>query len=92
MWRRYPGALVLYGEAICNEWISRGFHDTLRERITEYAQDGSLPHWLGRESFHASHRANLLRKDPKWYSQFGWKDCPLLPYEWPEGEPNVHSS
>lgn len=42
-----------------------------------------MPPWLGRESFHASHRANLLRKDADWYSSFGWADSPLLPYEWP---------
>jgi len=34
------------------------------------------PPWLGKRAFHASHRSNLLRKDPVWYGQFGWKETP----------------
>lgn len=33
--------------------------------------------------FHASHRSNLLRKDPVWYSQFNWTEPNNLPYVWP---------
>jgi hypothetical protein len=88
MWRGFCPALVQYGVAMCDEWIARGFQDTVREKLLltlDVAQDSSIqmPKWLGRESFHASHRANLLRKDPIWYGQFGWTDCPLLYYEWP---------
>ena len=32
---------------------------------------------------HASHRSNLLRKDPEHYMQFGWTEPPDLPYVWP---------
>ena len=42
-----------------------------------------MPPWLGREDFHASHRSNLLRKDPEWYGQWGWTESPDLPYVWP---------
>jgi hypothetical protein len=88
MWRDFPDALIQYGVAICDEWTSRGFKDTVREKLlsmSSVAQTSSIPmpQWLGRESFHASHRANLLRKDPLWYGKFGWTDCPLLYYEWP---------
>lgn len=41
------------------------------------------PLWLGNEAFHASHRSNLLRKDPNWYGQFGWTEPNDLPYVWP---------
>lgn len=41
------------------------------------------PPWLGNPAFHASHRSNLLRKDPKWYGRLGWKEPPNLPYLWP---------
>lgn len=41
------------------------------------------PHWLGREDFHASHRSNLLRKDPIWYGRYGWNESSDLPYVWP---------
>jgi hypothetical protein len=41
------------------------------------------PPWLGNESFHASHRSNLLRKDFDYYSQFKWTEPTTLPYIWP---------
>jgi hypothetical protein len=40
------------------------------------------PHWLGNKSFHSSHRANLLRKDYEYYSQFGWEEDSTNPYSW----------
>ncbi len=42
------------------------------------------PEWLGREDFHASHRSNLLRKDPVWYGQFNWNEPDNLAYIWPK--------
>jgi hypothetical protein len=42
-----------------------------------------MPPWWGDPAFHASHRSNLLRKDPVWYGQFGWAEPPDLPYVWP---------
>lgn len=39
--------------------------------------------WLGNKVFHASHRSNLLRKNPEHYKQFGWKEPDNLPYVWP---------
>lgn len=41
------------------------------------------PHWFGSEEFHASHRSNLLRKDPDHYSQFEWTEGPDIEYVWP---------
>ncbi len=43
----------------------------------------TLPSWFGDKLFHASHRSNLLRKDPTWYGQFGWIEPPILEYVWP---------
>jgi hypothetical protein len=88
MWRGHVPALVVYGLAICNEWKRRGFNDTCAEKIAAFMPDdpGILfdpPSWLGSEPFHASHRSNLLRKDPQHYSQFHWTDGPDLPYIWP---------
>ena len=42
-----------------------------------------LPQWLGDEALHASHRSNLLRKDPDFYSQYKWREPPNLSYIWP---------
>jgi len=113
MWRGWEDALALYGVIICEEWISRGYKDTCREKILLSRQAFSsawqgreleemrrlleeryrgarkgeepdfLPSWIGSDSFHASHRSNLLRKDSEWYGQFGWTEPEDLPYVWP---------
>jgi hypothetical protein len=44
----------------------------------------TYPPWLGDERLHASHRSNLLRKDPEHYGQFEWTEPDDLPYWWPE--------
>ena len=43
----------------------------------------SFPPWFGNNSFHASHRSNLLRKNKKHYSKFKWKEPQNIPYIWP---------
>lgn len=84
MWRGYEVALAHYAIAVCNEWRNRRYKDELiyffmaRSRGTLV-----LPHWLGDEKFHSSHRSNLLRKDPIHYSQFKWNDDPATEYVWP---------
>lgn len=96
MWRGYTDALVAYGLAICEEWMTQGCEDNTYDKIlsfrtrTDFIPDQSnipLPLWFGKDSLHASHRGNLIRKLPKWYSVFGWKESPLLPYEWPMNLP-----
>lgn len=84
MWHGYGGALIEYGVVMCLEWKSRGFKDSCLEQIVSFKsirQD--VPPWLGREDVHASHRSNLLRKEPKHYEQFGWTESSDLPYIWP---------
>lgn len=41
------------------------------------------PIWLGNAEFHASHRSNLLRKNPEHYKQFNWSEPNNLSYIWP---------
>ena len=86
MWRGYESGLAEYGWWICSEWIARGYRDSLAS-LFDVRRDWipRLPDWIGDEAFHASHRSNLLRKNPLWYSQFGWKESPFLPYVWPKG-------
>ena len=43
-----------------------------------------MPPWIGNEAFHASHRSNLLRKNPLRYGLLGWREPPTLPYVWPD--------
>jgi hypothetical protein len=92
MWRGHELALCNYGIWICYVWIERGFKDSCYAKIQQIATDflkehptahADNPPWLGDETFHASHRANLLRKDPVWYGRFGWTEDPTLPYVWP---------
>jgi Pyrimidine dimer DNA glycosylase len=90
MWRNNKIALAFYGLVICNEWVKRGYKDTMTERfmdiLSPYSIDeimADMPDWLGREDIHASHRSNLLHKEPMWYNQFNWSESDDLPYVWP---------
>ena len=84
MWEGYENALLLYGISICDEWIYRGFKDSLLDFFdSKIGSVRTLPCWLGDVEFHSSHRSNLLRKDYSYYSQFGWKEPVNLPYVWP---------
>jgi hypothetical protein len=85
-WKGYEHYLAWYGYEMCTEWINRGYKDTLRPKflaVNKTIKDMAFPDWLGDEAYHASHRSNLLRKDAKWYGQFGWTESNDLPYVWP---------
>lgn len=88
MWAGYQEALALYGMAACLEWRGRGYRDQMLDRFDEFLGDTDfsrphMPPWLGDPAFHASHRSNLLRKDPTHYGALGWSEPPDLPYVWP---------
>lgn len=94
MWRGYELDLATYGTFICEEWTRRGYRDTCLEyftsRFIELSLDAryarGMPPWIGNADFHASHRSNLLRKDPAHYGRFGWAEPDDLPYVWPASE------
>ena len=79
MWKDYVPALKHYSNVIIQEWITRGYNNNM-----EFYDTGKIimPDWIGNEKFHSSHRANLLRKDFDYYSQFGWTENPERPYVW----------
>jgi hypothetical protein len=96
MWLGFERCLAHYAIAVCREWRSRGFRDSLEDQFVDASRwivatfrDISpssvcgVPSWIGDESVHASHRSNLLRKFPEHYSQFGWNEPATLPYVWP---------
>lgn len=60
MWRGYEAALIAYYSAVCREWISRGYRNTMPVLVPQ--TDYEIPIWLGDEQFHYSHRSNLYRK------------------------------
>lgn len=86
MWAGCEYWLCDYAIAICKGWRELGFRDSLlpefSERILEFPVCAQ-PAWLGDPALHASHRSNLLRKDPEWYGQLNWPEPPDLPYHWP---------
>jgi len=83
MWTPYVQALMMYTNTIINEWIKRGYNNNMELYDFDSIE---MPHWLGYEPFHSSHRANLLRKDYEYYSQFSWKENSELPYVWHDKE------
>lgn len=83
MWRDYVPALMLYHDDCIREWVRRGYRNGMQLYLPLSIK---LPHWLGDNAFHASHRSNLLRKDPIYYGQFGWAEPNDLPYIWPRSK------
>lgn len=81
MWVGYSNALKIYYNGSLNEWIYRGYRNNMKfEKIRGKTV---FPFWFGDKKFHSAHRGNLIRKDRKFYSKFGWKDSPNLKYVWP---------
>jgi hypothetical protein len=91
MWVPYVDALLHYGMTCCDVWRDRDKNDStwlifmswLKGPYHDKQEDLILPPWLGSPKLHASHRSNLLRKVPDYYSKFGWTEGPNLPYFWP---------
>lgn len=91
MWRGYEHVLYQYTRHVCQEWKRRGFKDTVEDKVNQlYLERKGLPPkrfqyppWLGRPTFHKSHRSNLLRKAPEHYRKYWPTLADDLPYEWP---------
>ena len=81
MWRGFEAALSFYKDLCIEEWVRRGYNNTMQKEASYGAI--VLPKWLGDEDFHASHRSNLLKKDPEFYGKFGWTEADDLEYVWP---------
>lgn len=94
MWLGHTAALLDYQESVCYEWVyARGYRDTCLEKTAVLFRASldagqptvlEMPAWWGDERVHSSHRSNLLRKLPSYYSQYGWDDDPDAPYYWPD--------
>ena len=81
------GASILLG--LTSPAAALGSELSSVQRIGRWAADrGPLPStghpaWWGDSALHASHRSNLIRKDPIHYGQWGWSEPADLPYVWP---------
>ncbi len=80
MWVGYEAALAQYTNIVIDEWIRRGYRNTM---VQYHVMDVRYPWWFGLNEFHASHRARLLDKLPEHYCQFGWIEQPSTEYWWP---------
>lgn len=80
MWKNHIPALKLYMNISITEWIERGFKNTMG--LEEINEEIVLPPFIGNERFHSSHRANLLKKEPDFYSKYQWTENPQDPYVW----------
>jgi hypothetical protein len=87
MAKNYEQFFISYALAIANECLARGYKDTLIPKIEAFKlvfnQEYKVPPYWGNEKFHASHRSNLLRKDPIFYGKYNWTEPSDLPYFWP---------
>lgn len=86
MWQDHKYALVLYAICICEEWINRGYNDSLLpffDNIICDLRNTGLPSFIGNNKFHDSHKSKLLQKNYEYYSQYGWDVLPNLEYWWP---------
>ena len=85
MWEGYTDALMLYGRVMCFEWGARGYKDNCLNQFVPWPPKNDVvwPDWMWDPAFAASHRSNLLRKNPEWYGKFGWTEPTDLPYVWP---------
>lgn len=81
MWTGYEEALKLYQNLTIEEWVKRGYKNTMQLEQLDYKRI-TLPPWFGQKEFHRSHRSNLLRKDFEYYSQF-FDEPADLEYYWP---------
>lgn len=85
MWIGYSELLKIYTNVIIEEWVERGYKNTMKLYDINDS-DIIVPSWLGNLEFHKSHQSNLLRKNPKFYIQYNWDVSDDLPYIWPNSE------
>lgn len=96
MWQGHERTLVRYALTMCAHWKLRGYKDNLYGRILDEfpfwppGAGETLPPWLGFHTFHFTHRANLVRKDPEYYTEkfpdVSPDEATKVPYLWPRGQ------
>lgn len=84
MWLGYEECLKYYLAVMIREWVERGYKNTME--IPSYDEVFEIPWFIGWDKLHLSHRASLVRKDPKFYSTI-FPDTPeeysKYSYIWP---------
>lgn len=88
MWFGYSATLALYMNCMIQEWINRGFNNTMKLSDLPDKEVVICPPWLGNDKYHSAYRAILLAKNYEHYSKFGWKEIPNLSI-WPYPVPRL---
>lgn len=86
MWKGYEEALIEYHDAMLIEVVgTRKFNTNMKCLLRNYApyREINFPWWLDDPRIFISHQSNLLRKNSKYYSKFGWTVDDNIPYFWP---------
>ena len=90
MWRGYERSLIIYTTVICDEWTSRGYKDSIKDKVgvmlLDYP-DYVSPPWLTYDLIR-THQSNLVRKDPTYYQPMFPGVPDDLAYLWPVTEDN----
>lgn len=81
MWKDYPEALQHYMNICIDEWVKRGYNNTMQKAKVN-TETLRFPTWLGDDRLHDSHKSNLLNKDRDFYVQYNWAVPMDLPYYW----------
>ena len=82
MWRDHYVLLELYHDVMIDEWVQRGYRNTMSKKYGSWKQWPAKPEWFLPELVR-SHQSNLIRKKPEHYKKL-WPDVPDdLPYIWP---------
>lgn len=86
MWDGYELALYEYVAAMCDEWTSKGYKDTCKDKAKSVVYGINkpvvMPPWLFDSDLAVSHQSNLIRKLPEHYGLL-WPGVPNdLPYKW----------
>jgi len=85
MWQGYESSLAEYGMQMCDEWITRGFKDSLYDEFRKFHDwlpvTGS-PWWVSNRALQVTHQSNLLYKDWDYYKNY-FRVPDDLPYLWP---------
>jgi len=81
MWSKHEQALIQYAIVICEQWVLRGYKDSLLPRFRAEAKttNPEMPEWLGFQKLHLSHQSNLVRKNSDFYK---FQVEANLPYIW----------
>jgi len=89
MWERHREKLLYYGIAMCEEWISRGYKDTMLEKFEKaLKKEGDhywwldYPEWIYDDELLKSHQSNLVRKFPEHYRKYFPNVPDDIPYKW----------